>query len=232
MTTGRPKIAMLVHPNMVLLDHLGPHTVFNILGAEVLLVWKSRDSVSTDVGIAVTPTHTFDECPADLDVLFVPGGLGGTIACLQDDDVLDFLKSAAGTARHVVAVCTGSLLLGAAGLLRGERATTHWYVHDLLTLFGAARIHERVVQSGKFLTGGGVTAGLDVALTLATQLAGEETARRIQLVLEYDPQPPFAAGSPAQAGEILTSQVLNGRAPVLANAREAVITACARRGAA
>lgn len=228
---GRPKIAMLVHPNMVLLDLLGPHTVFNILGAEILLVWKSHDSVFTDVGIAVTPTHTFDECPADLDVLFVPGGLGGTNACLQDDDVLDFLKSSARTARHVVAVCTGSLLLGAAGLLRGERATTHWYVHDLLTLFGATRIHERVVQSGKFLTGGGVTAGLDVALTLAAQLAGEETARRIQLVLEYDPQPPFAAGSPAQAGEALTSQVLNGRAPVLAKAREAVITACARRGA-
>lgn len=229
---GKPKIAMLVHPNMVLLDHLGPHTVFNILGAEIFLVWKTRDAVSTDVGIAVTPTHTFATCPVDIDVLFVPGGLGGTIACLQDDDVLTFLKRLAGTAQHVVGICTGSLLLGAAGLLRGQRATTHWYAHDLLALSGAEAVQARVVQSGKFLTGGGVTAGLDVALTLAAQLADETTAKRIQLVLEYDPQPPFKAGSPQGAGEALTTQVLNSRAPVLAKAREALIAACARAGAA
>ncbi len=228
MSGAPPQIAALVYPGMVLLDLLGPHTVFNLLRADVHLVAKDRLPVSTDVGYPITPTMTLGECSMDLDVLFVPGGLEGTVALMDDSDVLNFLATRGARARYVSSVCTGSLLLGAAGLLRGYNATSHWYVRDLLTLMGANVKTERVVRDRNHLTGGGVTAGIDFGLELARDIRGEDHARLIQLVLEYDPQPPFAAGTPQQAGSALTQSVLNIRAPAIAAAKAAAIRAGAR----
>jgi putative intracellular protease/amidase len=223
-------VAMLVHPDMVLLDLVGPQTVLSLSMAKVHLVWKERTAVSTDVGITVQPTTTFTDCPERLDVLFVPGGLKGTIAAMDDRDVVAFLASRGQHARYVTGVCTGGLLLGAAGLLRGYRATSHWYVRDLLPMMGAAVAPERVVVDRNRITGGGVTAGIDFGLTLAAILRGEDYARRVQLVLEYDPRPPHASGTPETAGAAMTEDVRRRRAPLLAAAQQAAQRARARLG--
>lgn len=218
---GRPpRIAMLVHPDMIMLDLAAPLTVFSLLQAEIHLVWRDRQPVATDIGIPVTPTATLDDCPADLDVLFVPGGLKGTVALMDDGRVLGFLSDRGARAGYVTSVCTGSLLLGAAGLLKGYGATSHWYVRDFLATMGATVGTDRVVTDRNRITGGGATAGLDFGLTLAAVLKDEATARRIQLVLEYDPQPPFESGSPERAGTPLVADVLGRRAPLIAQARE------------
>ncbi len=223
-------IAMLVHPDMVLLDLVGPQTVFSLLMAKVHLVWKDRQAVPTDVGLLVQPTTTFAECPEQLDVLFVPGGLKGTVAVMEDRDVVDFLASRGTRARYVTSVCTGSLLLGVAGVLRGYRATSHWYVRDLLPLLGATAAADRVVVDRNRLTGGGVTAGIDFGLTLAAALRGEDYARRIQLVIEYDPQPPYRSGTPETAGAAAADDVRRRRAPVIAAAQQAALRAKTRLG--
>jgi cyclohexyl-isocyanide hydratase len=171
---------------------------------------------------------TFAECPMELDVLFVPGGLEGTAALMDDLEVLNFLATRGTRSRFVSSVCTGSLLLGAAGLLRGYDATSHWSVRDLLALMGANVKAERVVRDRNRLTGGGVTAGIDFGLELACELRGEEYARLIQLALEYNPQPPFAAGTPRQAGSALTQRLLEIRAPAIAAVKAAVIRASER----
>jgi cyclohexyl-isocyanide hydratase len=141
-----------------------------------------------------------DECPADLDVLFIPGGLEGSVAMMDEKELLDVLADRGSQARFVTSVCTGALVLGAAGLLRGYQATSHWYVRDLLGLLGATVATERVVVDRNRITGGGVTAGLDFGLELARRMRGEDTAQLIQLVLEYDPKLPLNAGSPEKAG--------------------------------
>lgn len=217
---ARPHIAMLVHPDMVLLDLVGPLTVFSLLQAELHLVWKDRQPISTDAGLAVAPTSSFGDCPGDLDVLFLPGGLKGSIALMDDAEVLGFLADRGSRAAYVTSVCTGSLVLGAAGLLKGYRATSHWYVRDLLPSMGAILQTDRVVTDRNRITGGGVTAGLDFGLTLAAALKGEETAKRIQLVLEYDPEPPFDAGAPERAGKAIVDDVLGRRGPLIASARQ------------
>jgi cyclohexyl-isocyanide hydratase len=204
--------------------------VFNILGADIHLVAADRTPVRTDIGIPVTPTMAFADCPADLDVLFVPGGLVGSIRAMEDDATLTFLKARGATARYVTSVCTGSLVLGAAGLLRGYRATSHWYTRDLLPLMGATTAAGRVVVDRNRVTGGGVTAGLDFGLVLASLLRSPEDARRVQLVLEYDPHPPFDAGSPEGAGAALTGDVLKRRAPALTAAAGAAHRAAERLG--
>lgn len=215
----RPKVAMLVHPKMVLLDLVTAQTVFALTMSDIHLVWKARDPVSTDLGIAVTPTMTFDDCPHDLDVLFVPGGLGGTIECMKDDGVLQFLNQRGETARFVTSVCTGSLLLGAAGLLAGYEATGHWHSCELLPLLGASLRRERVVVDRNRITGGGVTAGLDFGLEIATRLRDAEWAKSIQLVLEYDPQPTFSAGTPSGAGPAVVKLADRMLRPQLEEAR-------------
>jgi cyclohexyl-isocyanide hydratase len=219
----RPKVGMLVYPDMVLLDLVGPQTMLSMTMAEIHLVWKSLDPVVTDVGLPVTATATFATCPADLDVLVVPGGLKGTVALMQDKAVLAFLADRGSRARYVTSVCTGSLALGAAGLLDGYRATSHWYVRDLLPLMGATVVKDRVVVDRNRITGGGVTAGLDFGLTLAAALKGDDYARRIQLLLEYAPKPPFDAGEPETAGETLVHEVLERRLPLIAEARRAAL---------
>ncbi len=215
----RLTVIALIHPGMILLDLVGPLTCFNMMMADVHLAWKTMDPVRTDTGVTVAPSTTFAECPAEADVLFVPGGLGGTTAMMDDDDVVDFLRSRGSRSRYVTSVCTGSLLLGAAGLLKGKRATSHWYTRDLLSLFGATPSKERVVADGNVITGGGVTAGIDFGLALVARLRGEDTAKFIQLLLEYDPQPPFKAGSPEEAGRVLAAAVLARRAPALEAAK-------------
>jgi cyclohexyl-isocyanide hydratase len=191
-------IGLLLFPKVQQLDLTAPYEVFaSIPDARVHLVARSNEPVTTATGIILTPTITFADCPT-LDVLCVPGG-AGINALLHDQETLDFVRRQAAGARYVTSVCTGALVLGAAGLLRGKRATTHWSAHDLLARFGAVPVKARVVRDGNLFTGGGVTAGLDFALTLVAELMGRPAAEAIQLQLEYAPEPPFDAGSPDTA---------------------------------
>ena len=226
----RVQAAMLVHPHMILLDLVGPQTILNVLGADLHLVGETMMPMPTDVGINVAPTTTFADCPRDLDVLFVPGGLMGSIACMSNRPLLDFLPDRAATARYVTGVCTGLLVLAAAGLLRGYRATAHWGVADLLPLLGATHVDERVVQDRNRLTGAGTTAGLDFGLTLASLLRGKQEAERVQLILEYAPQPPFHAGTPAEIGPERLARARARRTWMDARAREATLAAAKQLG--
>lgn len=224
------KVAMLLYPRMVLLDLVGPQTILTVLGADIHLVGQSMTPMSTDVGIPVTPTMTSAECPRDLDVLFVPGGLMGSIACMGNEAVLGLLADRGERVRFVTSVCTGGLVLGAAGLLRGYQATAHWGVADLLPLMGAIRSHERVVHDRNRLTGGGMTAWLDFGLTLAALLRSQAEAERVQLILEYAPQPPFHAGTPEEVGPERLAQARARRTWMDATAHEAAVAAARRLG--
>src|SRR5262245_12852569 len=192
------QIAMVVYPKLTLLDLIGPQAALGLHGVPHLVAERLEPVVS-DSGIALIPTTTYEQCPADLDVLFVPGG-EGTAEAMEDARLLAFLRNRAQTARFITSVCSGSLILAAAGVLQGYRATTHWTSLDVLSAFGVTAEAARVVQDRNRLTGGGVTAGIDFGLTLLAQLRGEPIARMTQLAMEYDPQPPFEAGSPASAG--------------------------------
>lgn len=193
-------IGMLMYPGLTLLDLIGPQTVLS--GASnIHLVWKTQDVFTSDSGVQFRPTGTLDECPKDLDVLFVPGG-PGMIPAMKDDEVLSFLADRGSRAKYVTSVCTGSLVLGAAGLLKGYKATSHWAAKPLLSLFGAQPTDGRVVTDRNRVTGGGVTAGIDFGLVLLAKLRGDETAEMTQLGMEYDPQPPFQMGSPEKAGAV------------------------------
>jgi cyclohexyl-isocyanide hydratase len=199
-------IGMLMYPGMTHLDFTGPDQVLSRLdNATIHHVWKSTDVVVADSGLRLVPSTTLAACP-DLDVLFVGGG-AGQVALMADDDVLAFVRRQASQAAWVTAVCTGSLILGAAGLLQGKRATTHWAFVDLLPMFGAVFTEGRVVVDGNVVTGGGVTAGLDFAITLVERIAGADMARAVTLDLEYDPQPPFACGHPRSADQGLVERV-------------------------
>lgn len=195
-----PKIAMLVFPRMVALDLINPMTMFKIARTNIMLVGKDKQPVDTDVGLPIAATHSFADIPDDIDVLFVPGGTMGTVDAMRDPETLEFVRRTGERAKWVTSVCTGSLLLGAAGLLRGYDATSHWTVTHLLPQLGANHVDERVVIDRNRMTGGGATAGLDFGLSLVAQLADEETARRVQLILEYAPAPPFDSGTPQGAG--------------------------------
>jgi cyclohexyl-isocyanide hydratase len=196
--TTQFRSGMLVFPDMTQLDLTGPYEVLaRLRGAETLLLWKNLDPVRSEHGLTMLPMATLASCPP-LDLVLVPGG-AGINPLLEDAEVLAFLRRAAAKARYVVGICTGSLVLGAAGLLRGRRAGSHWMSRELLRAFGAEPVAQRVVVDGKFYTGGGVTAGIDVALTVAAEIAGRAVAEAIQLGIEYDPAPPFASGSPERA---------------------------------
>jgi cyclohexyl-isocyanide hydratase len=201
---GPPQqIAMLIYPQMTTLDLIGPLQMLDAMGnVQIHLVWKEMGKpVVSDAGVPILPTQTFAECPDNLTVLFAPGGARGTLAVMQDKAVLDFLKAKGKTAKWITSVCTGSLILGAAGLLKGYKATSHWSVRDdILPIFGATPVKERVVEDRNRMTGAGVTAGMDFALRLAAKLRNEKMARAIQLGMEYDPQPPYHAGTLAGAG--------------------------------
>lgn len=215
------QIGFLLFPRVQQLDLTGPYEVFASLpDARVHLVARSAEPVTTATGLVLIPTATFAGCPA-LDMLCVPGG-AGVNDLLRDAETLGFVRRQAAGSRYVTSVCTGALVLGAAGLLRGRRATTHWNAHDLLAGFGAVPVHGRVVRDGNLLTGGGVTAGIDFALTLAAELAGREAAEAIQLNLEYAPAPPFQAGTPDTAPPHVVERVRARSAAVRAEREQLV----------
>lgn len=217
---GREQIAFLVYPQFTALDMVGPHYMLtNLLGATTHVVWKNRDPVRSDTGLVFVPSATFDECPRDLDIICVPGGTTGTLAAMQDADTLAFLADRGGRARFVTSVCTGSLVLGAAGLLRGYEATSHWVTVDILPIFGARSSRARVVFDRNRVTGAGVTAGLDFGLALVEQLRGVEYAKTVQLLAEYDPAPPLDAGTPSTAGPEVTKLLTDMFAGFVAEAR-------------
>jgi cyclohexyl-isocyanide hydratase len=226
MTETRFRSGMLVFPNLTQLDLTGPYEVLaRLSGTETLLLWKTLEPVRSEHGLTILPMATFESCPP-LDLLLVPGG-AGINPLLEDAEVLAFVRRAAAGARYVVAVCTGSLVLGAAGLLRGKRATTHWMSRDLLRAFGAEPVAERVVVDGNLFTGGGVTAGIDVGLTVAAEIAGRAAAEAIQLGIEYDPTPPFASGSPERADPAVLNVVLARAEPRQRDRAERVARAAA-----
>jgi cyclohexyl-isocyanide hydratase len=220
------RIGLLAFPAMTQLDLTGPLQVFaNLPGAEVHVLWKTLDPIRTHGGLTLVPDTTLADCPA-LDVICVPGG-SGVMDLMDDEIVLSFLRTQAEHARFVGSICTGSLVLGAAGLLRGKQATTHWAWTDLLTPLGAIPTKGRVVRDGKFMTGGGVTAGIDFALTMVAELAGQEVAETIQLGIEYAPAPPFNAGSPDTARPELVAAVRARMAGLRAQREDRVTRAAA-----
>lgn len=204
------RIGMLIFPRMTQLDLTGPYEVLARLpDTAVDLVARTLDPVKTDRGLQIVPTVTFADCPP-LDVIMVPGGPGQQ-DLMENETVLEFLRKQAASAKYITSVCTGSLVLGAAGLLKGRRATCHWAAIDHLKLLGAIPVRERVVADGNIVTGAGVASGIDFALKLAAILEGEQVAREIQLQIEYDPDPPFDSGSPKTASpamlEALTARL-------------------------
>lgn len=221
------RIGLLLFPDITQLDMTGPYEVFTKLPeAEVHLLWKSLEPVTANGGMKITPTTTFTSCP-QLDLVCVPGGPGMN-PLLNDGETLGFLRKQAAGARYVTSVCTGALVLGAAGLLKGKRAATHWMSRDMLKAFGATPVAQRVVVDSNVITGGGVTAGIDFALTVAAQAFGEDLAKAIQLGIEYDPHPPFAAGSPEGAGPAIVEKAHAGASQRQAERAAAVARAAAR----
>ena len=206
---GNEQIAMLMYPGMTVLDLIGPQSMFgSIMGARVLLVAKSLDPVTSDAGVTITPHATFETCPRDVTVLFTPGGTDGTLAAASDSETLAFMADRGARAKYVTSVCSGSLILGAAGLLRGYKATSHWSVRHVLSGFGAIPTDARVVRDRNRITGAGVTAGLDFGLAMVAELRDPIYAECTQLVSEYDPHPPFHAGSMKTAPpEVKTAMV-------------------------
>ena len=194
------RIGMLIFPDIMQLDMTGPHEVFTKMpDTEVMTVWKTLDPVTAGGGMRILPDVTYETCP-DLDLICVPGGAGMN-PLLNDEETLDFIRKQAAIAQYITSVCTGSLVLGAAGLLKGKRAACHWMSRDMLGEFGAIPDGSRVVIDGKFISGGGVTAGIDFGLAVAAEILGEDQAKAIQLGIEYAPDPPFNAGEPESAGQ-------------------------------
>jgi len=220
-------IGFLIFLNITQLDLAGPYEVLkSVPDAKVHLIWKTMEPVTAGGGMRMLPTITMAECP-QLDLICVPGG-GGTSQLMADEDVLNFIRAQAKGVRYFTSVCTGSLVLGAAGLLKGKRATSHWMSHEMLSVFGATPVHERVVIDGNLVTGGGVTAGIDFGLVVVAQAFGEDMAKAIQLGIEYDPSPPFDAGSPGRAGAALVATA-RAQAATRQKERKAAVDAAAEK---
>jgi cyclohexyl-isocyanide hydratase len=213
-------IGFLIFPNLTQLDFTGPLQVLNRLPeSKVHIIAKSPDPVPSDCGLSMLPTTTFEDC-CQLDLICVPGG-GGIVNAMSDRETVDFVRKQAGGAKYITSVCTGAFMLGAAGLLNGRRATTHWAYTDLLTLVGATFEKARIVRDGDVITAGGVASGIDFALHVAGEIAGAETAQAIQLSIEYDPAPPYASGHPDRAPASIMALV----APRYKKSREAYCAA-------
>jgi putative intracellular protease/amidase len=198
--SGKEVIAMLIYPGFTALDMVGPHYFLSsLMGAKVVLVAKTKVMVTSDAGLKFMPDVDFDTCPVDLDLLVVPGGTAGTLAAMEDQTTREFVRRQAASAKRVASVCTGSLILGAAGLLKGKKATSHWLVKDLLPKFGAIPAEGRVVEDGRLITAAGVTAGMDFGLHMSLKLRDREYTDSLALLAEYAPEPPTSAGDPAKA---------------------------------
>lgn len=208
---AKPVVSMLVYPGLTMLDMVGPQTALAPV-MDVQLVAKTLDAITSDTGITMNPDIDFAHAPADVDVLFVPGGEG--TAAAMDDDTLAYLADRGSRAKYVTSVCSGSLLLGAAGLLKGYRAGCHWSALHLLESFGAEPSKDRVVIDRNRITGGGVTAGIDFGLTLVAEMISEDAARLSQLMMEYSPEPPFDSGTPDAAPAELVAQARTFTQPV------------------
>ena len=225
--TAPLQIGILLFPKVTQLDFTGPLQVFSsVPGAKVHLIWKRIEPVASDSVMILTPTTTFADCP-QLDVICVPGGMG-TDDMVNDEEMLAFLRKQAQGARYVTSVCTGSLVLGAAGLLEGYRAATHWSAMEYLSAFGATPTRTRVCTDRNRVTGGGVTAGIDFALTLVSMLVDRTTAEAIQLRLEYNPSPPFQSGSPDTAPPEVLAKIMERIAPSKVRREEMIARAAAR----
>ena len=221
------QIGILLFPKVTQLDFTGPLQVFSsVPGAKIHLIWKRIEPVPSDSVMMLTPTTTFADCP-QLDVVCVPGGVG-TDDMINDEEMLAFLRKQAVAAKYITSVCTGSLVLGAAGLLRGYRAATHWTAIDYLPAYGAIPARTRVCADRNRVTGGGVTAGIDFALTLVEMLVDRKTAETIQLRLEYNPAPPFHSGSPDTAPPEVLAYIKKRIAPGQPRRAEANARAAAR----
>lgn len=200
------EIVFVLYPNITQLDFTGPLQVLSRLeGAHCHLAAKTMAPVASDSVLTLNPTITFDTCP-EADLLCVPGGFG-TAQAVNDPDTIDFVRQQGANATYITSVCTGAFTLGAAGLLKGKKATTHWAYHHLLPIVGAKPTRERVVRDGNVITGGGVTAGIDFAFEVVAEHAGDTFAQALQLGLEYDPAPRFNAGAPGKAPAAIEQRV-------------------------
>jgi len=226
---GSEKIAFLAYPQFTALDLVGPHHMIgSLMGATTHIVAKSSEPVVSDMNLVIVPTATFDDCPKDLDIICVPGGATGKLAAMQDEATMAFLKDRGSRAKYVSSVCTGSLILGAAGLLKGYKATSHWATRDLLDIFGAKPVNERVVTDRNRITGAGVTAGLDMGLSFIALKRDADYARGVQLIAEYQPEPPFDAGTPERAGPKATEMMTAMFEPFVTEARKVAEAAMKR----
>ncbi|MEO1084909.1 MAG: DJ-1/PfpI family protein [Acidobacteriota bacterium] len=220
-------IGLLVFPKLTQLDMTGPYEVFHRMpGARVHLIAATLDAQISEHGLPIQPTTTYAACPP-LDALVVPGGFGVN-ALLNDVETIEFVRRQAESASYLGSVCTGSLILGAAGLLQGVRATSHWMSRDFLAEFGAIPTAQRVVVDGRVFTGGGITAGIDFALTMVAEIRGTQVAQEIQLAMEYDPSPPFDAGSPAKAEADVVASLRAKWAPHQDERRRQVLAAAGK----
>jgi cyclohexyl-isocyanide hydratase len=206
--TGKEQIAMLLYPGFTALDLVGPqYMLASLMGAKVHLVAATMAPVMSDTGMAIVPTATLATCPEDLDVLFVPGGGQGTLDAMRNTTLVRWVAERGRRARLVASVCTGSLVLGQAGLLRGKKATSHWVTLDLLREFGATPVNQRYVWDGALVTGAGVSAGIDLGLSIVGRLRDTEYAQGMQLLAEYAPQPPYDAGTPDKAPPAIKAMI-------------------------
>jgi cyclohexyl-isocyanide hydratase len=222
---GSEQIAMLLYPGFAALDLVGPQYLFaSMMGATIYLISPADnlEPVMCDKSLAIMPTHTMSDCPKALDILFVPGGASGTLAAMKNPKLIEFIRHKAAVSKYITSVCTGSLLLGKAGLLKGKKATSHWTTLELLPEFGAIPVKQRVVWDGNLVTGGGVTAGIDFGLEIIAALRGSLYAQAIQLQAEYDPEPPFDSGSPEKASEFVSQNMKGIFAPLLVDFKAAI----------
>lgn len=222
---GEEHIVMLLYPGFAALDLVGPQYLFaSLMGAKIYLISAEDDlkPVTSGEGLAIVPTHTVSQCPDALDIFFVPGGASGTLKAMQNAKLIGLISQKAAVSKYITSVCTGSLLLGKAGLLKGKKATTHWTMLELLPEFGAIPVKQRVVWDGNLITGGGVTAGIDFGLEIVAALRGKTYAKAIQLQAEYAPAPPFDSGSPEKAEPFVRDNIKAIFAPLLQRFRAAI----------
>jgi cyclohexyl-isocyanide hydratase len=202
------KILSLLFPGFTFIDLAAPMSALSLLpGAEFSFAWKETGPVASDAGASVVATHTFQDAPRDVDILFVPGNTKALFALLHDRETLDFVADRGSRAQWVTSVCNGALLLGCAGLLDGYEAATYWYARDLLANYGATPRNARVVIDRNRVTGGGVTAGVDFGFTLLGKLMGDDFGRQAELIFEYAPQPPYGTGRPELADAATLAKV-------------------------
>lgn len=209
------QIGFLIYPGVIQLDVMGAYQVLSFPpNTQVHLLWKTLAPIASNEGLVLAPTTTLVECPL-LDVICVPGGGIGQVEVMQDAEILQFLRQQSTTAQYVTSVCTGSLILAAAGLLQGYKATCHWAFREQLAMLGVEVVPQRVVIDRNRVTGAGVTSGIDFGLTLLRLLCGDQVAKMTQLMMEYTPEPPFNAGTPETAGEDVVRSLMEVGKPLL-----------------